>query len=82
MDNINDTADTGPGVLPKQPGNYERFTLVDRAGRRLSVLDMGDHIEVAGLRCVEPDHVDEFADRLVALAANLRGRQAAGGDAR
>jgi hypothetical protein len=71
-----DRAQLEPGVWPKSPDLLPRhFQLIGLNRRALVVGDMGGLIEVAGVHVTDPDHLEEMASRLAALAGVLRRRQ-------
>lgn len=64
-----------PGVWPQRRDLLPRhFQLIGANRRALVVGDMGGLIEVAGVHVYDPDHLDEMATRLHALAGVMRRR--------
>lgn len=65
----------GPGVWPDRRDLLPRhFQLVGDNPRALVVSDMGGLISVGGVEVTNPQHLEEFALRLSALAAVYRER--------
>ena len=72
-----DRTQLDPGVWPARRDLLPRhYQIIGTNRRALVVADMGGLIELAGVHVTDPDHLDDFADRLKALAEVFRQRQA------